>query len=331
VAKCRACGAMGQPGDVLCRKCGTAVVSEPDSIVGSAESDVYAVRCEACESLSQPGDVLCRQCGTALGQPEEVMETVAVQAGPVLAEPGERAVTSAILETPAVLRAKDPNTPSKELSEIAVGPDRNAALATVENPSTPEWARRRASWRAYRFVDRDDPEWRNIRETEAGPVELANIPTRGFMFWFVDTTIAFLLTALAAGVPAGAALLGVLLGGFAIGLPENVVQILGFIVYFSLIIAVYLAYFAVSYVRWGRTLGMRWASLRVIDQTTAENLTWGRAWLRSLILNVALVTPMQFVWWGLTANDMKQGPHDQAARSLVVRAPKGQAVLKVWQ
>ena len=330
MAKCRACGATGQPGDVLCRNCGTALVSEQNSIVRSPEGDIRSVRCEACESLSQPGDVLCRQCGTSLCQQEEVTETVAVQSGPVSAGSGERGVASAILETPAVLRAKDPNTPSKELSAIAVGPDRNAALAAVDNPSTPEWARRRASWRAYRFVGRD-PEWRNIRDTEAGPVELATIPTRGFMFWFVDTTIAFFLTALLAGVPATAALLGVLSGGLAIGLPENVVVILAFIVYFSLIIAVYLAYFAVSYVKWGRTLGMRWASLRVIDQTTAANLTWGRAWLRSLILNVALVTPMQFVWWGLTANDMKQGPHDQAARSLVVKAPKGQAVLKVWQ
>jgi len=328
VAKCRACGATGQPGDVLCRNCGTALVSEQNSIVRSPEGDIRSVRCEACESLSQPGDVLCRQCGTSLCQQEEVTETVAVQSGPVSAGSGERGVASAILETPAVLRAKDPNTPSKELSAIAVGPDRNAALAAVDNPSTPEWARRRASWRAYRFVGRD-PEWRNIRDTEAGPVELATIPTRGFMFWFVDTTIAFFLTALLAGVPATAALLGVLSGGLAIGLPENVVVILAFIVYFSLIIAVYLAYFAVSYVKWGRTLGMRWASLGVIDQTTADNLTWGRAWLRSLILNVALVPPMQFVWWGLTANDMKQGPHDQAANSLVVEAPKGQPILTV--
>jgi len=231
-----------------------------------------------------------------------------------------------VQETPAVLRAKDPNTPPAELFAIAMGPDRNAALAAVDNPSTPEWARRQAAWRAYTFAGRH-PEWRNIRGTGAGPVELATIPSRGFIYVLVDTTIAVILTLIVWA--ATVLLLG--FGGRALGLPENAYVAIGTILTWPLVIGVYLGYFAVSYAKWGRTIGMRWISARVIDENTAENLTWGRAWLRSLVLNLAAFPFVGFLWWALTSNEMKQGPHDKAAKSLVVDAPKGQAVLKISQ
>jgi len=229
-----------------------------------------------------------------------------------------------IKETPAVLRAKDPNTPPAELFAIAMGPDRDAALAAVDNPSTPEWARRQAAWRAYRFAGRH-PEWRNIRGTGAGPVELATIPSRGFIYVLVDTTIAVILALVVWVIFA----LSVSLIGSTLGLPEDPYLTIMSLISWPLFLVVYLGYFTVSYAKWGRTLGMRWISARVIDENTAENLTWGRAWLRSLVLNLAALPFIGFVWWALTSNDMKQGPHDKAAKSLVVEAPKGQPILTV--
>jgi len=86
-------------------------------------------------------------------------------------------------------------------------------------------------------------------------------------------------------------------------------------------IPVFLLYFAASYALWGRTPGMMLGRLYVIDLPTGTRLRWGRAWLRSIVLNVQMLTGiLTLIWIVLTATSQtRQGPHDTAARSVVLR------------
>lgn len=89
---------------------------------------------------------------------------------------------------------------------------------------------------------------------------------------------------------------------------------------FVTFVVAFLAYWAICYGVWGQTLGMRLGRLQVISKTTGSTLTWGRSWLRALVL--ILYIPMPFgwiIWWAVTGNTQwRQGPHDFAANSIVV-------------
>jgi len=84
--------------------------------------------------------------------------------------------------------------------------------------------------------------------------------------------------------------------------------------------AMFLAYWAVSYRIWGQTIGMRVGGMVVISKTTGQRLSWGRAWLRTIVLWLHLPVPFGWgVWWYTTGTSQwRQGPHDFAAKSIVV-------------
>jgi len=83
-----------------------------------------------------------------------------------------------------------------------------------------------------------------------------------------------------------------------------------------------LSYFAAGYVLWGRTPGMMLGRLHVVDAGSGRRLSIGRAYLRSLVLNAQIVSGiLTIVWLVVTSNSAtRQGPHDSAARSVVLRA-----------
>jgi uncharacterized RDD family membrane protein YckC len=87
-------------------------------------------------------------------------------------------------------------------------------------------------------------------------------------------------------------------------------------------ITVFLTYFAASYRLWGKTPAMMLGKLSVIDANTSARLSWGRSYLRSLVLSVQILTGILTIIWLVVAasSQSKQGPHDRAGRSLVVRA-----------
>ena len=88
-------------------------------------------------------------------------------------------------------------------------------------------------------------------------------------------------------------------------------------------IAVFVGYFAVGYAWWGRTPAMMGGRLHVVDPETGNRLPWGRAWLRAIVLGVQVVTGiLTIIWLVVTASSpTRQGPHDRASRSIVLRAP----------
>lgn len=91
---------------------------------------------------------------------------------------------------------------------------------------------------------------------------------------------------------------------------------------FLTIITVFLSYFAASYRWWGKTPAMMMGRIAVVDAQEATRLNWGRSYLRSLVLNVQLLIGiLTIIWLIVTASSLtKQGPHDRAGHSFVVRA-----------
>ena len=87
------------------------------------------------------------------------------------------------------------------------------------------------------------------------------------------------------------------------------------------IIAGFTSYFALGYATWGRTPGMMLGKLDVVSIETGTPLTWGPAYLRALVLSLGqLCGILAIVWLIITASSRtKQGPHDSAAHSLVLR------------
>jgi len=85
----------------------------------------------------------------------------------------------------------------------------------------------------------------------------------------------------------------------------------------------FVSYFAAGYVLWGRTPGMMLGRLHVVDARSGGRLSVGRAYLRSLVLNIQIVSGiLSIVWLVVTSNSAtRQGPHDSAAKSVVLRSP----------
>ena len=90
---------------------------------------------------------------------------------------------------------------------------------------------------------------------------------------------------------------------------------------FGIMAVTFIAYFTCSYRWWGRTPGMMMGRLYVIGIDTGTKLTWGRALLRALLLALGnLCGFMTLIWLVTTASSVsKQGPHDSAAHSIVLR------------
>ena len=127
--------------------------------------------------------------------------------------------------------------------------------------------------------------------------------------WIVDSILAFIV-----------AFITVAIISICVGLvvdPGSMIDVL----YTPVLIGAYLCYFACSYVWWGRTPGMMLGRLDVISLTSGQRLSWGRAWLRSLVLALANVSGiLALIWVSIASgNPRKQGPHDSAARSLVLQ------------
>jgi uncharacterized RDD family membrane protein YckC len=222
--------------------------------------------------------------------------------------------------------------PTQQLVYQAVSGDYESAMTAAADPATPEWARQQAEDRFITWT-RNDVVGNRVRRTTGGYVELATVPTRGFTYAIIDTTIAFLIVGLiwsvgflVVALPLSAVTQSTDLG--ELPTPVAVLLLIAIPLGYLLFAVMLLGYYAFSYAKWGRTVGMRWLGMKVVDRATGENLTWKRAWVRSLVLNVALVVPFLWVlWWALTNGWDKQGPHDKAARSIVVNAPKGKSFL----
>jgi len=218
--------------------------------------------------------------------------------------------------------------PTQQLVYEAVSGDYESAMTAAANPATPEWARQQAEDRFITWI-RNDVVGNRVRRTTGGYVELATVPTRGFTYVIIDQTIALLVTfAIWAAVS-----LAVYFPLTWIVQPSNVVEeepllaITG-LIGFPVFLGTFLGYFAISYAKWGCTPGMRWLGMKVVDRTSGEYLSGQRAWVRSLVLNLVLVVPfLGLLWWALTNGWDKQGPHDKAARSIVVNAPRGKSFL----
>lgn len=85
---------------------------------------------------------------------------------------------------------------------------------------------------------------------------------------------------------------------------------------------IFVSYFAAGYVFWGRTPGMMLGRLHVIDVRSGGRMKVGRAYLRSLILGVQMVSGLLTIIWLVVAVNSpgRQGPHDAAAKSIVLRS-----------
>ena len=144
-------------------------------------------------------------------------------------------------------------------------------------------------------------------ESPKGTVVLGGIGYR-LLAYVIDVVLAF-LTAFAVVLP--------------VTLLTYISEYLGPLITIAWVLG-FLGYWAVSYAKWGRTLGMRLCDLRVIDSLTAENLSWGRAALRSIVLTLVCVPFGWIIWLVWTASsDRRQGPQDLAGRSLVIVQTKG--------
>lgn len=144
--------------------------------------------------------------------------------------------------------------------------------------------------------------------TPAASMSLAGMWNRTWC-WFIDSVVAFLISVILAVL---------IVSPFIFIAPESN---LGVLILAAGFVGSFLTYFAASYRWWGRTPVMMIARLYVIDASTGERLTWGRAYLRSLVLCMAQVFGLiAIIWIALTASSpLKQGPHDRAGKSLVVQ------------
>ena len=82
------------------------------------------------------------------------------------------------------------------------------------------------------------------------------------------------------------------------------------------------AYFAVSYHKWGRTPAMRLGRIIVVNEgDITAPVSWRSAIVRSVLLMVGyLCAALPVIWLVLTlVSPKRQGPHDLAAHTLVVR------------
>lgn len=143
------------------------------------------------------------------------------------------------------------------------------------------------------------------------PMPLAPIWTRTWC-WFIDSTLSFVLSLLVVSI--FFALLNL-----SFGLSDE--SSLFLILVFGGLFGLSLTYFAASYVWWGRTPGMMLGRLYVADLETFARLSWGRAYLRSLVLNLAQGFGLiAIIWIAITSSDpLRRGPHDKAGRSIVMR------------
>ena len=141
VVRCAACDTMSQPGDVLCRNCGTALTTDHVASTGSPDRGDRVLSCEACGTLSQAGDVLCRKCGKALKQQTQPAERETVSSRNQNAESQNQDETYAKLDAvEATLRAsaaESVTTQTPEPSpELVARPPRRTFL---KRPWTSDW------------------------------------------------------------------------------------------------------------------------------------------------------------------------------------------------
>ena len=155
-------------------------------------------------------------------------------------------------------------------------------------------------------------EMRYWNGTSWDPRPIAPVWTR-IWCWIIDNLLAS-VAAIAVGVILG------LPANIAFG-PDAAVTIgctaIGFLVGF-------VGYFALGYAVWGRTPGMMLGRLDVIRIDSGAKLTWGQALMRAFILTLGQACGiLAVIWVAITAGSAsKQGPHDSAARSLVLRRPR---------
>ena len=215
-----------------------------------------------------------------------------------------------------VRKASDPTTSPDELGKLACSDVEAVAEAAADNPNTPAWAKSRFGARQA-VTSNVDLARRDVaavgyvndklvRELPFGRVQLASGGDRFFAYaidWVVASIVAFV-----AAIP-------VVIGLSAF--PES----LGVLIT-STFVLTYFAYFAVPYQIWGQTLGMRILKFKVVDRKTGGNLTWARAVLRAIVLNLALIVPFGWLIYPIwTFNDAeKRGPMDLAGSTVVVNA-----------
>lgn len=223
-------------------------------------------------------------------------------------------------------RARNCETSPDELGRLACSENIDVALAALENPNTPDWAKSRIRMRTSETIPKGfqsaeilprvtrpiDPI--RLRRIASAEVQLAGIGSRIIAF-MIDVFFAFLSAILLAFA---VALLSALSDNDA--LMTNPMTLIGFW-------ALYLAYWFVSYAMWGQTLGMWAAKIRVIDLINAGNPTWGRSILRAVLLQFWLLpfgAIILLIWTGTEAD--KRGPHDLLGRDLVVTTFNGRSV-----
>jgi uncharacterized RDD family membrane protein YckC len=110
---------------------------------------------------------------------------------------------------------------------------------------------------------------------------------------------------------------------FAFGEDSGVATAAGLISTFFFA-AGYISYFALSYRIWGRTPGMMLGRLDVVRIKTGTNAGWGPAYLRALVLVVSQLSGILAIIWLVvtSSNARRQGPHDSAAGTVVLRRLK---------
>lgn len=101
----------------------------------------------------------------------------------------------------------------------------------------------------------------------------------------------------------------------------------GIVIIFLAPAVAFVGYFAIFYATSGSSLGMMLGKLSVVDISAGpQPLSWGKAFLRALVLLVGvyfLITAL--IWLVVTAGSRtRQGPHDLAAKTIVLRQGKVQ-------
>lgn len=99
----------------------------------------------------------------------------------------------------------------------------------------------------------------------------------------------------------------------------------GTVAFFAALILGFVGYFALSYRFGGRTIGMRLSGTYVVHVPSGQqNIPWGAAILRALVLTLGYACGVLWViWLILTATSRtKQGPHDLAAKTGVLALQK---------
>lgn len=157
------------------------------------------------------------------------------------------------------------------------------------------------SWRDP--VSKDGFVWLAVDQE---PLRRAGVGARLLYFLF-DLVIAFVAAFVIAIIPL--ALLRDVLS-------EQVAAPLTFVTTWS----VFVAYWAICYRVWGQTLAMRLGRIKVIDKGAGGQLSWGRSWLRALVLLISLPVPAGWIiWWTVAGtSEWRQGPHDFASKTIVV-------------